>query len=122
MLFTLLTHVAANILVLDHVHFKKLDLAKCALGDAGLSKLWTGIAGQAHSLEWLDTSDNHGIARFEVIQYTLRQLRRITKLNIAGNTRITSGESLFDEATIASWALQDLDLSGIAVRETGLCG
>ncbi|KAM4054739.1 leucine rich repeat protein [Hirsutella rhossiliensis] len=72
----------ANILVLDHVHFKKLDLA-----------------------------------RFEMMQNTLRQLKRITKLNIAGNTRITSDESLFDEAIIGSWALQDIDLSGIALND-----
>lgn len=118
---SLLTHVAANTLVLDHVHFKKLDLPRCALGDAGLSKLWTGLAGQAESLEWLDTSENHGVARFEIVQRTLRQLRRITKLNIAGNTRITSDESLFDKTSIGSWALRDLDLSGIAVRGTRLC-
>ncbi|POR37921.1 Uncharacterized protein TPAR_01874 [Tolypocladium paradoxum] len=107
----------ANILVLDHVNFKKLHFAKCALGDAGLSKLWTGLAGQVHSLECLDTSDNQGIVRFDVIQNTLRRLRRITKLNIAGNTRITCDESLFDQETIGSWALQEIDLSAIALND-----
>lgn len=38
----------ANLFGLDYVRFKKLHLAKCALGDAGLSKLWMGLAGQAH--------------------------------------------------------------------------
>lgn len=104
--------------MLDHVNFKKIHFAKCALGDAGLSKLWTGLAGQIHSLECLDTSDNQGIVRFDIIQNALRCLRRITKLNIGGNTRITCDESLFDEEAIGSWALQEIDLSGIAVRET----
>ncbi|KND95287.1 hypothetical protein TOPH_00485 [Tolypocladium ophioglossoides CBS 100239] len=107
----------ANLLVLDDVNFKKIHFAKCALGDASLSKLWTGLAGQIHSLECLDTSDNQGIVRFDIIQNTLRRLRRITKLNIAGNTRITCDESLFDEETIGSWALQEIDLSGIALND-----
>ncbi|PHH91376.1 hypothetical protein CDD83_684 [Cordyceps sp. RAO-2017] len=107
----------ANILVMDHVHFKKLHLARCALGDAGLSKLWRSLPGQAQSLEWLDTSENQGTVRFEDIQSTLRLLRRITRLNIAGNTRIASEESLFDETTMGSWALQELDLSGIPLND-----
>lgn len=100
------------------MHFKKLHLSKCALGDAGLSKLWLGLAGQAHSLECLNTSDNQGTVRCDLVRNTLKRLRRITQLNIAGNTRITSDESLFDEAVMGGWALRDVDLSGIAVCET----
>lgn len=98
------------------MHFRKLHLAQCALGDSSLSRLWTGLAGQAHSLESLDTSDNQGTVKFELMQGTLLRLQRITELRMAGNTRIPPEESLFHEAAIGSWRLRDLDLSGIAVR------
>lgn len=109
---------AANILVLDHVYFKELNLANCSLGDAGLSKLWSGLAGQAASLENLDTSDNQGTVGFEVARNTLSQLWAIKRLNMAGNTRLHSDASLFDEAAINTWSLQELDLSGIAVSDS----
>jgi hypothetical protein len=105
-----------NILALDQVHLRGLDLSKCSLGDAGLSRLWVSLAGQADSLEWIDTSNNQGVVRFEIIQSTLSGLRRLSKLKIAGNTRILSEESLFDEVTMQGWQLQELDLSGIMVR------
>lgn len=92
-----------------------MDLSKCSLGDAGLSKLWVGLAGQADSLEWIDTSSNQGVVRFEIIQSTLSGMRRLSKLKIAGNTRIMSDESLFDAVTMQNWQLQELDLSGITV-------
>lgn len=108
-------HDAANLLAYDHVHFKELELAQCNLGDAGLTKLWTGLSGQADCLEVIDTSDNQGTVRFEVIRYTLAQLRALRRLNIAGNTRITSDRSVFEPDAIHSWKLEELDLSGIAV-------
>ncbi|CAM1505561.1 Fc.00g111980.m01.CDS01 [Cosmosporella sp. VM-42] len=106
----------ANLLLLDRVCFKKLELANCHLGDAAISELWLNMAGQAGSLQTLDTSGNHGIVKFELIQHSLSQLRAITKLNIAGNTRIDSDMSLFDEDAIHSWALEDLDISGIGLN------
>ncbi|KAJ6446376.1 leucine rich repeat protein [Purpureocillium lavendulum] len=107
----------ANLLALDYVHIKKLHLAKCALGDAGLSQLWGALGSQGFSLECLDTSDNQGIVRFDAIQRTLKKLQRLTSLNIAGNTRIMSEASLFDSETIMKWALQDLNLSGIMLND-----
>lgn len=101
--------------MLDHVYFRVLELSQCSLGDAGLTKLWTGLSGQAESLEVIDTSDNQGTVRSETIRYTLAQLQSVRKLSIAGNTRLTTGDSLFDEAAIHGWKLEDLDLSGIAV-------
>lgn len=92
-----------------------MDLSNCSLGDAGLSKLWVGLAGQADSLEWIDTSGNQGVVRFEILQSTLSGMRRLSKLKIAGNTRILSEESLFDAVTMQNWQLQELDLSGITV-------
>ncbi|KAG6017543.1 hypothetical protein E4U43_000932 [Claviceps pusilla] len=106
----------ANLLALSHVHLRRLDLSQCSLGDAGLSQLWTSLAGQAKSLEWIDTSNNHGVVRFETIQSTLSKMRRLSKLNIAGNTRILSDESLFSETTIYDWELQELDLSGMMLN------
>lgn len=105
----------ANLLAMNQVHLRRLDLSKCSLGDAGLSKLWMSLAGQANSLEWIDTSNNHGVVRFETIQRTLSGMRRLSKLNIAGNTRLVSEEPLFDEMTICKWELQELDLSGVMV-------
>jgi hypothetical protein len=103
------------LLALDYVHFRELELSQCYLGDAGLTKLWTGLSGQPECLEAIDTSDNQGTVKFEVIQYTLAQLRSLRRLNIAGNTRLTSDESIFEPAAIHSWKLEELDLSGIAV-------
>lgn len=91
-------------------------MAQCNLGDAGLTKLWTGLSGQSESLEVIDTSDNQGVVRFDVIRDTLAQLRSLRKLNIAGNTRVTPDISIFDEAAIHRWDLEEMDLSGIAVR------
>lgn len=105
----------ANLLGLGQVGFKKLDVSNCCLGDTGLSKLWTGIAGQSTSLEALDTSENQGTVKFEIIRFALSQLRAVKSLNIAGNTRLTTEASLFDEAALNSWNLQQLDLSGISV-------
>lgn len=113
-----LTPDPANMLGLDYAHIKKLHLSKCALGDAGLSRLWTALAGQAFSLECLDTSDNQGIVRFDIIRGTLSLLQRVVSLNIAGNTRILSDEPLLDADVMANWLLRDLDLSGIMVRYT----
>lgn len=113
-----LTRPSANLLALSHVHLRRLDLSQCSLGDAGLSQLWTSLAGQAKSLEWIDTSNNHGVVRFETIQTTLSKMRKLSKLNIAGNTRILSDESLFNETTIYDWELQELDLSGMMVGKS----
>lgn len=106
----------ANLLAINQVHLRRLDLSKCSLGDAGLSQLWMSLAGQANSLEWIDTSNNHGVVRFETIQRTLSGMRRLSRLNIAGNTRLVSEEPLFDEMTICKWELQELDLSGIMLN------
>ncbi|KFG83093.1 leucine rich repeat protein [Metarhizium anisopliae] len=107
----------ADLLTLDQVHLRRIDLSECSLGDAGLSKLWVSLAGQADSLEWINTSNNQGVVRFEIIQSTLSGLRRLSKLEIAGNTRILSEESLFDELTMQTWQLQELDLSGIMLND-----
>ncbi len=97
------------------MHVKELGLSQCHLGDAGLTKFWTCLSGQSESLEVIETSDNQGIVRFEVVRYTLSQLRALRILNIAGNTRLTTDESIFEPATINHWQLEELDLSGIAV-------
>lgn len=111
----ILTSPIANLLVLDHVSFRKLELSGCGLGDAGLSKLWTGLAGQAQSLETVDTSDNQGIVKSDILRQTLGRLRAIKRLNISGNTRLDSNRPIFEEATVNRWTLSELDLSGIAV-------
>lgn len=112
-----LTLTLANVFALDDVHMKKIELSNCGLGDIDLTKLWGGLAGQAETIEWIDTSNNSGTVGFDTIAYTLRQLRNIKKLNISGNTRLVSEEPLFAERALNSWALQELDLSGIVVRK-----
>lgn len=107
----------ANLLVLDHTYLKKLEIAKCGLGDAGLTKMWTGITGQAASLEAVDTSDNQGTVKFDVMYQSLAELRAIKSLKIAGNTRLPPGVPLFDEAALNFWVLEELDVSNIAVSE-----
>ncbi|KAM5351530.1 hypothetical protein ACJ41O_004253 [Fusarium nematophilum] len=106
----------ANLLVLEEVYMRKLDLSNCGLGDEGLTTLWTGISGQGSSLQHVDTSENQGTVKFEAIHYSLSQLQAIRKLNIAGNTRIPLDTPLFEEAVLNSWALEELDLSGIALN------
>jgi hypothetical protein len=106
----------ANTLLLEGVCIRRLDLANCGLGESGLSKLWTGLSGQAATLEVLDTSNNQGTVKFEVIRSTLSQLRAIRKLHIAGNTRVDSDASLLSASAMSSWSLQELDMSGIMVR------
>lgn len=106
-----------TLLVLDNVHLKKLELNSCSIGDAGLSRLWLGVAGQASTLQVLDTAGNHGIVKFDVMQYSLSRLRTLTKLNIAGNTRLDTDMSLFDEEALNSWVLEELDVSGIALND-----
>lgn len=97
------------------MHLRKVDLSNCGLGDIDLNKLWSGLAGQAETIEYIDTSGNSGTVGFDTLTYTLRQLRNIKKLNISGNTRLVSEEPLFAEGALQSWALQELDLSGIVV-------
>lgn len=107
----------ASIMLLDHAYIRKLEMSDCSLGDAGLTKLWSGLAGQAPYLELIDTSDNQGVVKAEVLRQTLGQLQRITRLNIAGNTRLESDDCLFDEAVMSNWTLKELDLSGIALND-----
>lgn len=111
----LLILVLANVFASDDVHLRKVDLSNCGLGDIDLNKLWSGLAGQAETIEYIDTSNNNGTVGFDTLTYTLRQLRNIKKLNISGNTRLVSEEPLFAEGALQSWALQELDLSGIVV-------
>ncbi|KAM0204621.1 hypothetical protein ACHAPI_000388 [Fusarium lateritium] len=106
----------ANLLVLDEVYMKKLDLSNCGLGDEGLSTLWTGIPGQGANLQHIDTSENQGTVKFEIIRDSLSQLQAIRKLNIAGNTRIPYDVPLFEDYILNSWCLEELDLSGIALN------
>lgn len=95
--------------------FKDLKLDNCSLGDAGLTKLWSGLAGQGVTLETLDTSDNHGTVSSEIIRDTLSRFQALKRLNIAGNTRLGADFSLFDEKAINTWPLHELDVSGIVV-------
>lgn len=95
--------------------FKKLDLSGCSLGDAGLTKLWYGLGGQVDSLETLNTSDNQGVVKPEIIRYSLGQLRALKRLDISGNTRLEPDTPVIDEAAIHQWSLVELDLSSIAV-------
>lgn len=92
-------------------------MSGCSLGDAGLTKFWTGVSGQARSLETIDTSDNQGVVKFDILRHNLGRLRAIKKLNISGNTRIDSDSPIFEEVTINKWTLSELDLSGIAVSD-----
>jgi Ran GTPase-activating protein (RanGAP) involved in mRNA processing and transport len=105
----------ANLLVLDHVHFRKLELAGCSLGDAGLSKLAAALPGQMNSLQVLDISDNHGAVKSDILRHSLNQLRELRKLNLASSTRLDSRYPIFDEAAIHNWSLTELDLSCIVV-------
>lgn len=110
-----LTLDVATIMRQEHVCLRSLDLARCNLGDAGLSQIWTGLAAQGLTLDTIDTSDNQGTVRGEILRNTFRQMKSLTKLRIAGNARLDSEKALFDEAAMNCWALQELDLSGIAV-------
>ncbi|QYT01164.1 PH domain-containing protein [Trichoderma simmonsii] len=110
----------ANVFALDDVHMKKIELSNCGLGDVDLTKLWSGLAGQAETVECIDTSNNSGTVGFETITYTLHQLRNIKKLNISGNTRLVSDEPLLTARALNSWALQELDLSGIILNTTSV--
>ncbi|KAF4335127.1 NLRC3, partial [Fusarium beomiforme] len=106
----------ANLLVLDEVYMRKLDLSNCGLGDEGLTTLWTGIPGQGTNLQHIDTSENQGTVKFETMRDSLSQLRAIRKLNIAGNTRIPFDVPLFEDNVLSSWSLEELDLSGIVLN------
>ncbi|KFA55474.1 hypothetical protein S40293_02078 [Stachybotrys chartarum IBT 40293] len=107
----------ATVMRQEHVCLRSLDLSRCNLGDAGLSQIWTGLAAQGLTLDTIDTSDNQGTVRGEILRNTLRQMKSLTKLRIAGNARLDSEKALFDEAALNCWALQELDLSGIALND-----
>lgn len=107
--------LSANALVLDHVAIRRLEVSRCGLGTAGLSKLWSGLAGQATRLEYLDTSDNQGKVHPDIICLTLSKLRALKTLKLAGNTSAHLDKPLLDQAAICRWKLEDLDLSNIDV-------
>lgn len=114
----ILTFCLATLLGLDYASFKKLDLSKCSLGDVGLSNLWEALPAQAETLEYLDTSNNQGTVKASTISNTLDQLKAVKQLRIAGNTRIYPDDCLFEAATLDRWALEELDLSNMAVGFT----
>lgn len=107
----------AHILMLSHVHIRRLELSDCGLGDAGLSMLWKGLACQGEFLEVLDTSNNYGTVKFDIVCNALSRFKSLTKLYMSRNTRITSDLSLFDDDALSSWPLQELDLSGITLND-----
>lgn len=104
-------------MVMDHVHIRRLDLSHCDLGDLGLTKLWTALAAQASTLEAVDTSNNRGFVREDTMRQTLNQLRGLSTLRIANNTRVLSDAPLFDFDAIKTWPLEVLDLSGILLND-----
>ncbi|OAA74630.1 leucine rich repeat protein [Akanthomyces lecanii RCEF 1005] len=99
------------------VRLRRLELANCGLVDFGLSDIWTALDYQADSLEIIDLSNNQGNVKFEIVCNALSHLRRATKLCIARNVRLATGLSLFDDDTLATWQLQELDLSGIILND-----
>ncbi|KAJ3481675.1 hypothetical protein NLG97_g7762 [Lecanicillium saksenae] len=104
-------------LSLHHVRLRRLELADCGLADFGLSDIWTALDHQADSLEIIDLSNNQGTVRFEIICNALSHLSGVTKLCIARNVRLATELSLFDDDALATWQLQDLDLSGIVLND-----
>lgn len=104
-------------LSLQHVRLRRLELADCGLMDFGLSDIWTALDSQSESLEIIDLSNNQGTVRFEIICNALSHLAGATKLCIARNVRLATELSLFDDDTLATWQLQELDLSGIMLND-----
>lgn len=100
-----------------HVRLRRLELAHCGLVDFGLSDIWTALDHQADSLEKIDLSDNQGTVRFEIVCNALSRFRGVTKLCIGRNVRLATGLSLFDDDALATWQLQELDLSGIVLND-----
>ncbi|KAK3187246.1 hypothetical protein K4F52_003877 [Lecanicillium sp. MT-2017a] len=106
-----------EIIMQTHVHLRRLEIADCGLGDSSLSMLWKGLACQGGFLEVLDTSNNYGTVKFDIVCNALSQFKSLTKLCMARNTRLTSELSLFDDDALSSWPLQELDLSGITLND-----
>ncbi|EGX94373.1 leucine rich repeat protein [Cordyceps militaris CM01] len=102
---------------LHHVRIRRLELAECGLCEFGLSDIWTALDRQAETLEILDLSNNPAVVRFEIICNALSHLKGITKLCIARNVRLATELSLFDDDALATWQLQELDLSGIIIND-----
>lgn len=106
-----------NVTELEKVHLRRLEVADCGLGESGLSRLWITLAAQARSLRAIDTSNNYGVVRLSLMREILSQLRGLTKLCIANNTRLDADTPLFDWEALSTWALQELDLSGIMLND-----
>ncbi|KAM3454875.1 hypothetical protein MY5147_006824 [Beauveria neobassiana] len=99
-----------------YVRLRRLELADCGLEDFGLSDIWMSLDHQA-DLSILDLSNSKGLVKFEIICNALSRFRGVTKLCIARNVRLATELSLFDDDALATWQLQELDLSGIALND-----
>ncbi|XP_076998051.1 vasorin [Tamandua tetradactyla] len=90
--------------VLDTPNVEALRLA-----GLGLRRLDDGLLGHLHNLHDLDVSDN----QLEHVPPVLGALRGLTRLRLAGNTRIAQ---LRPEELAGLAALQELDLSNLSLQ------
>lgn len=108
-----------RLLLLDLSHNSLLALEPGALDTAnvealrlaglGLRQLDEGLFGRLRNLHELDVSDN----QLERVPPAIRGLRSLTRLRLAGNTRIAQ---LRPEALAGLAALQELDLSNLSLQ------
>lgn len=108
-----------RLLLLDLSHNSLLALEPGALDTAnvealrlaglGLRQLDEGLFGRLRNLHDLDVSDN----QLERVPPAIRGLRGLTRLRLAGNTRIAQ---LRPEALAGLAALQELDLSNLSLQ------
>ncbi|XP_003477765.1 vasorin [Cavia porcellus] len=90
--------------ILDTTNMEALRLA-----GLGLRQLDEGLFARLHNLHDLDVSDN----QLERIPAVIRDLRSLTRLRLAGNTRIAQ---LRPEDLAGLAALQELDLSNLSLQ------
>ncbi|KAM8778119.1 vasorin [Rhynchonycteris naso] len=108
-----------SLLLLDLSHNSLLALEPGALDTAnvealrlaglGLQQLDEGLLGRLRNLHDLDVSDN----QLERVPPAIRGLQGLTRLRLAGNTRIAQ---LRPEALAGLTALQELDLSNLSLQ------
>jgi hypothetical protein len=96
------------------VLLRRLELARCSLEEEGLTQIWTGLLGQRHTMEILDTSENSGRMPSQLIKDEIAKFFSFKKLNIAGNS-LPFFHSLISIEAFKHWHLEELNLSNIKV-------
>ncbi|KAL8910002.1 MAG: hypothetical protein Q9171_004697 [Xanthocarpia ochracea] len=97
-------------------HFRAIEVSNCGLADRSFQAILQALSHQGSTLECLNFSSN--FARLEPLNMReyLDELSYIRKIDFSNTYRTSGPEPLLAIETLASWKLEELDLSRSSIN------